>query len=261
MTPPSKFSFWIRYAKSNVQARVRLFCFAYAGGGAGVFRAWGSRLPPEIEVCPIELPGRGSRIMASPFTRLTPLIEMLAQDIQPYLTMPFAFFGHSMGGLISFELTRQLRRQLAAVPTHLLISAYRAPQLPHTNPPIHQLPDSAFVEALRSFNGTPQAVLENTELMRLMLPTLRADFAVCETYVYTHEEPLGCPISVFGGLQDREVSQSELEAWHKQTYNSFTLRMFAGHHFFLHSAQESLLEVMSQELTHQLSELNPYFLP
>jgi medium-chain acyl-[acyl-carrier-protein] hydrolase len=183
---------------------------------------------------------------------MRPLIEALTDGVQPYLTMPFAFFGHSMGGLISFELARQLRRQQIATPVHLLVSAHRAPQLPDSDPPIHQLPDAEFMEELHRFNGTPRDVLENAELMHLFLPVLRADFAVCETYIYTPEEPLACPISVFGGLRDGKVSQSQLEAWREQTRGSFKLRMFAGDHFYLHALQESLLRAISQELAQHL---------
>lgn len=133
-------------------------------------------------------------------------------------------------------------------PVHLFVSGHRAPQVPDRDPPIHALPESEFLQELRRFNGTPQAVLENAELMELLLPTLRADFAVVETYAYTPEPPLNCPIAAFGGLQDREVSGDELEAWREQTNASFVLEMFPGDHFFLHSAGSLLLQSLSQKL-------------
>lgn len=230
------------------QATLRLFCFPYAGGGATAYLQWQRDVLPEIDICPIELPGRGKRFIEQPFTSLAPLIEALAEGIKPYLNIPFAFFGHSMGGLISFELTRYLRRQQMAQPTHLFISAFRAPQLPPANPPIHQLSDAEFIQELKRFNGTPPAVLEHAELMELLLGTLRADFATCETYHYTAEEPLSCPISVFGGLQDQEVTRTELEQWRQQTTRTASLRMFPGDHFFLVAMQKRLLQTITQDL-------------
>lgn len=166
--------------------------------------------------------------------------------------MPFAFFGHSMGALLSFEVARELRRQHGIVPVHLFASGRRAPQAPDRDPPIHQLPDPAFLDELRLLDGTPEEVLEHPELMELMLPVLRADMAVSETYVYKPEDRLACSISAFGGLQDSEVDYDGLVAWREQTRRSFTLQMFPGNHFFLKSSQSLVLEAVSQGLTQRL---------
>lgn len=232
----------------NPEAKLRLFCFPYAGGGALSFRTWSDSLPPTIEVCPLELPGRGFRLKEPPLTQIKPLIEAIAYALLPYLDKPFAFFGHSMGGLVSFELVRLLRREYSLNPSHLFVSGRQAPQIPVSKSPIHDLPEPEFLEELRRLNGTPEAVLNSSELMQLLIPTLRADFAVLETYVYAPEAPLDCPISAFGGLQDREVSCEELEAWREQTNAEFSLQMLKGNHFFLHSAQSLLLQLLSQEL-------------
>ncbi|MBD1806821.1 thioesterase [Microcoleus sp. FACHB-SPT15] len=251
MTTTSTFSSWVTCPKPNPQAKLRLFCFPYAGSGALSFRTWSDSLPSTVEVCPIELPGRGSRLMESPFTQLSALIPELACALRPYLDKPFAFFGHSLGGLVSFELAQQLGRHYGLSPVHLFVSGCRAPQIPTPRPPIHALPESAFMDELRRLNGTPETVLENAELMQLLLPVLRADFALLETYVYAPKPPLDCPISAFGGLQDREVSCDELEAWGEQTNAAFSLQMLPGDHFFLHSARSLLLQSLSTKL-HQI---------
>ena len=248
MTTAAAIDSWIAYSKPRPQARLRLFCFPYAGGGALIFRTWADGLPTDVEVCPIQLPGRGTRLMEPLFTQLSPLIQALAQALLPLLDKPFAFFGHSLGALVSFELARQLRRQYGVQPVRLFVSAGRAPQLPHRGLPVHTLPDGDFLAELRRLNGTPRAVLEHEELMQIALPVLRADFAVYETYVYSTELPLNCPISIFGGLRDRTVSQSDLEAWREQTSGDFSLQMFPGDHFFLNTTQPLLLRVLSQEL-------------
>lgn len=253
MTPNFDAGAWVTCPKPNPQTRLRLFCFPYAGSGASIFRTWSNNLPAEIEVRPVQLPGRESRLAEPPFTRLSPLVQTLTYVLRPYLNMPFAFFGHSMGALISFELARHLRRQHGLGPGYLFVSGSRAPQIPDPDPPIHQLPESAFMEELRGLHGTLEPILQNAELMQLLLPVLRADFAVCETYVYVTEDPLACPISAFGGLQDCEVSCNDLAAWRDQTYSFFTLRMLPGDHFFLHSAQAPLLQAISRDLTRLLS--------
>lgn len=248
-------SSWIARPRPNPRTRLRLLCFPYAGGGASIFRTWSDDLPRDVEVCPVQLPGRESRMRELPFTRLPPLVQALAQALLPYLDIPFAFFGHSMGALISFELARQLRRQYGLSPAHLFVSSHRAPQIPDPHPPIHHLPESMFVEELRRFSGTPELILQNPEIMEVFLPLLRADFSICETYTYSPEDPLECPISAFGGLHDLLASRDDLESWRDQTLGSFTLRMFPGDHFFLHTARAPLLQTVSQGLTQLLSRI------
>jgi medium-chain acyl-[acyl-carrier-protein] hydrolase len=239
---------WVIYPQPNPQANLRLFCFPYAGGSSAIFRTWPNNLPSNVEVCAVEYPGRGRQIQSAPLTRLEPLVQAIAPVLVPYLDKPFAFFGHSMGGLISFELTRLLRSQYSLAPFHLFISARRAPQIPPTKPPLHVLSDPDLQSELHSLNGTPKAVLESAELMQIFLPILRADFAVLETYIYTQKQPLDFPITVFGGLQDQEVSRQELQAWREQTIAAFSLHDFNSDHFFIHSHQQLLLKLISQEL-------------
>ena len=213
-----------------------------------MFRTWPDGLPADVEVCPVQFPGRGTRLMETPFTRLSPLVQALAEALAPLLDKPFTFFGHSFGALVSFELARQLRRQSAVQPVGLFVSADRAPQIPPRDRPMHALPEAEFLAELRRLNGIPGQVLENAELMQIMLPILRADCAAYETYVYRAEPPLSCFISGFGGLQDQRVSRGDLVAWRDQTSVSFSLQMFPGDHFFLNTAQPQLLQVLSQEL-------------
>jgi surfactin synthase thioesterase subunit len=247
-TKTNLFERWIACRKPNPRARLRLFCLPYAGGGASIFRTWQDGLPADVEVCPIQLPGRGSRLMERPFAQVSPLVEALAQDLIPLLDMPIAFFGHSLGALVGFELARHLRSLYGIHAVRLIVSACRAPQFPHRDRPIHTSPEEEFLAQLRRLNGTPGELLEHAELMEIMLPVLRADFALYETYVYSNEPPLGCPISAFGGLQDRRVSHSDLAGWRDQTSASFSLRTFPGDHFFLNTTQPLLLRVLSQEL-------------
>jgi medium-chain acyl-[acyl-carrier-protein] hydrolase len=186
---------------------------------------------------------------------MAPLLENLVPAIRPCLDKPFVFFGHSMGAMIGFELVRRFRRENGPRPLHLFVSGSRAPQVPNSRPIIHHLPDAEFVDGLRRFDGTPDAVLKNDMLMELFLPILRADFTLHETYRYVPGAPLDCPISAFGGFEDEEVSRDELAAWQEQTCGVFKLSMFRGDHFFLRSAQAQLLQTISEDLVLVLDRL------
>lgn len=238
----------LSYPRLNPSAALRLFCFPYAGGASHIFRAWPQSLPPTVEVCPVNLPGRGNRLLEPPFTNLTLLVQSIAQSLLPHLSKPFAFFGHSMGAIISFELARYLRKEQSPEPVHLFVSGRRAPQALDTEPSTYNLPEAKFLAYLRRLNGTPGEILEHPELMRLMLPLLRADFELVETYSYSKDAPLNCSITALGGLKDDRVKPAQLEAWRKQTSGHFSLQMLPGGHFYLHTAEPLLLEILSSEL-------------
>jgi medium-chain acyl-[acyl-carrier-protein] hydrolase len=177
------------------------------------------------------------------------LVAALHEGLLPYLDRPYAFFGHSLGALISFELARALRRSGSPGPVHLFASAHRAPQCPNPHPDMRHLEDGPFVDEIRRrYGGIPQAVLEHPELMALMLPCLRADFTVFETYRYADERPLECPISAFGGQADDYVRQDALEAWSTQTARGFSLRMLPGDHFFVQGARAQVLATVTAAL-------------
>lgn len=238
---------WVRL-NPHPRRRLRLFCFPYAGGGSSAYFPWVHEIAPEIEVCPVQLPGREERIRETPFSNMAELITAIAQALEPYLDQPFAFYGHSLGGLISFELARYLRRQQGPMPLQLIVSGCCAPQLPPVDEPIGELADAEFLQALRSFNGTPETILQNAELMRLLLPLLRADFRLYETYTYTVEEPFSFPIAAYGGVSDFRARREGIEAWRTQTRQKFLFRMYVGDHFFIHTKRGVLLQGISQDL-------------
>jgi len=239
---------WFTFPRPNTAAHVRLFCFPYSGGGSALFRTWVDGLPATVEVCAVELPGRGARLREAPFTRLVPLVHEIADAIIPLLDRRFAFFGHSLGALVCFELARQLRRDQQPLPAHLLVSGASAPQAICFRRCLHQLPDAELIETLREFNGTPREVFESRELMEIMLPIIRADFALGDTYTYSDEPALDCPLSVFGGIDDAHVPRAHLEAWRQQTSAEFSLWMLPGDHFFLHEERQRLLAIVSEDL-------------
>lgn len=237
---------WLVRWANHQAAGLRLFCFPYAGGSAWSFCNWQQALSIEVEVCGIELPGRATRQSETPHTRLSTLNQAMAEVLLPYLDKPFAFFGHSMGALISFEFARYLRRKHQLEPRHLFVSGRGAPQMPYRETRTYDLPDDEFIKDLLR-DGSPEYALD-PQLIRLLLPMMRADFELVETYVYEPEPPLTCPITVFGGLQDESVSREQLHKWQLQTTSYCSVVTLPGNHFFIKTAQSELLYTISQEL-------------
>nr|WP_164824332.1 thioesterase II family protein [Paenibacillus elgii] len=240
---------WFLNAEASSRMKLRLFCFPYAGGGASIFGNWKREFPPEIKVCPVQLPGRESRALESPLNSLPDIVHSLVSEMTPFLHSPFAFFGHSMGALIAFETARKLYREHHVLPAHFFASGKAAPHYTSRKKILHRLPDDQFKDELRLIEGTPEEILDNDELMQIVMPRLRSDFAVCETYVYRPEEPLSCPITVFGGAQDHEVSIDSLRAWQEHTSSEFKLQLFEGNHFFLHQQETEVIDSMMHVLS------------
>jgi len=244
---------WTVLFRPNPAAGFRLFCFPYAGSGASIFQSWPSYLPSSVEVVGIQLPGRTSRWMEPPVARLDTLIAGAVQGIAPLLDRPFAFYGHSMGAMLAFEVACELRTRGLRQPLALFLAAFRAPDQPPRNPPIRGLPEPKFRAALRNLNGTPPEVLAHAELMDLVSPVLRADFTICETYQYVPRPPLTCAVRVFGGLSDRDVAREQLQAWAGYTDGRFALNMLPGDHFFIHTATVPLLNLIAADLQELLA--------
>jgi medium-chain acyl-[acyl-carrier-protein] hydrolase len=244
---------WLVKPRPNPQATLRLFCFPYAGGGSSIYRTWPEELPANVELVAVELPGRDTRFKDAPFDRLATMVPAVADALADELRAPFAIYGHSMGALIGFALTRELRRRKVPAPRHLFVSGRRAPQFPEPDP-MFDRSDAAFLEGLRRLGGISEAVLQEEELMAIFSPILRADFAIGDTAVIAAEEPLDVPISVLGGLTDERASVEELHAWGAQTRAAFDVETFTGGHFFLHSERAALLRSLARRLAAVVAE-------
>ncbi len=240
---------WFHVPQPKSCPSLRLFCFSYAGGSAAIYHNWPKDLPGEVEMCAIQLPGRGARMAEPALTSFEQLVPEVVGALRPYLDQPFAFFGHSMGAKLAFETCRSLRKLGLPQPLHLFASGSRAPQDPRNRPNIHGMARHAFCEELRKLNGTPSEILDNEELMNLVEPTLRADFQAIETYQYSNQKPLNVPISAYGGNLDQGVSSTHLQHWQQQTTASFHAQMFDGDHFFINSARRALMHQVNNTLS------------
>ena len=239
---------WWMAFKANPQAQFRLFCFPYAGGNASVYRTWHCEMPENTEVCALQLPGRGSRVGEPPLAHVPTLVSAVGAGILPLLDRPFAFFGHSLGALLSFELSRWLRRYQGVLPKHLFVSGCRAPNVRGRQLGTTDLNDEQFVGLLDDLRGTPREVLENRELLELLLPALRADFQLGETYAYRDDAPLPFSITAFGGVDDEDTAGDRLAAWRRHTTGRFLAHVLPGDHFFIQSSERQLLALVRSEL-------------
>jgi medium-chain acyl-[acyl-carrier-protein] hydrolase len=184
------------------------------------------------------------------------LVKDLLRAIISLLDRPFAFFGHSMGAMVAFELARHLQQAELPQPAVLFVSGCRAPHLSRFQPAIHSLPDHEFVEALQELNGMPDELLQLPEAMEMFLPVLRADFALVERYQYDSVgSPLKCRIRAFGGLDDPRVQPEMLESWSEHTDGGFKSQYFSGDHFFINTAKDSILACIASEITNSSSHV------
>ncbi len=252
MPSSSSASRWIAIPRPTNSPRVRLLCFPHGGGGATGFNEWPGYLPEDIEACAVQLPGRGRRLFEAPPTSIDQVVTALLEAFQPFQDTPVALFGHSLGAWVAFEFARRLQEKEAPV-VHLFVSGQTAPQLPDPEAPIRDWPDREFItEVHKRYGGFPEEILHDEEMMALLLPALRADFTMKETYRYSLGPLLECPISSFGGHEDGSVAADDLAAWRDRTCSTFSFKMFSGGHFFIDSARESVLGAIAADLERPL---------
>lgn len=220
---------------------LRLFCFGYAGGDASAFHAWQADLGPEIQVCAVRLPGRGSRFCEAPYTSLAAPVPVIAAEVTADRSTPFWFLGHSMGALLAFEVARHLAASHLPQPAGLIASGCEAPARRRSRRLRADLDDDALIEVLGEFNGVPAEVLQHRELMQMLLPTIRADLTMVETYSYAPGPRLGMPVEVLAGRADPHVSSGALTGWADETAGPCSVHWFDGDHFFINSERDAVI--------------------
>lgn len=242
---------WLFSPQPRPRAELKLFCFAYAGGNANVFRSWVDKLDARIELQAIQLPGRAARFKEPLLESMEDILDALEKSLIKELeNCPYAFFGHSMGASIAFELTRRLQNKGANLPKRLIVSGRRAPSLPvdQNRKHIHKLPKAEFIERLKTLNGTPEALLAHEDLMNLMEPILRSDFKVIETWQYKPADALNVPLSIFTGIEDEHMGEESEQAWKKESTLECETHVFPGDHFYLQQYEDQLLKKINSSL-------------
>lgn len=244
---------WFPLRQPHPQARLRVIALPYAGGGASIYNGWAAAMPPSVEWVSVQLPGRERRIMEKPFHQMSVLVETLERELVPLLDKPFVFFGYSMGTRIALALAQRWQARGSPLPLGMVMAAAGAPHQERESR--GTLSDEEFIALLRKYEGTPPEVLAHKELLDMVLPTLRADFAIADSVLPA--VPVRCPITVFGGDEDPYVTVSALEKWRALTSGEFRTRVFTGKHFFLRTAREPVLTAVREELVRWAPDVGP----
>jgi surfactin synthase thioesterase subunit len=239
---------WVQRPRPNPDAGLRLVCLPYSGGRASVFTKVAAELPGDVEVCAVELPGHGRRLVEPPTAQLRPMVTQLTDVLGELVQPPFALLGYSVGALIAFETAREVRRRGWTPPRALFVCAARAPHRRSQRPPLHQLSRAELIDGLHRLAGHHNDLLDNEELVDVMLPVMRVDLGLDESYTHEPEPPLDLPITAIGGREDWTVSPADLEAWREQTTAGFSATTLPGGHFFLDSAPGLFAEAVTAGL-------------
>lgn len=234
-------------ARRNPAALVRLVCFSHAGGGPGTFRHWPEQLTPDIELWSVTLPGRAGRAHEPCARTWQPLVHDLASAVSEHVAEPVALFGHSLGGLLAFEVARGFVRGGHAEPCHLVVSARGAPESRLTVD-IPTSDEELLEQVGKLYGGIPDAVRDEPELLAAAMPVLRADIELVRTYVFTPDQPLQCPITVLGGDADPTVSRVALDGWASHTTAGHEVHRLAGGHFYLEHQRSAVLDIIRRRL-------------
>jgi medium-chain acyl-[acyl-carrier-protein] hydrolase len=224
---------WLPFGCGPADARGRLFCFPFAGGGASNFSPWRRRLP-DIGVAPVQYPGRETRL-AEPVPRdLGAMTDAIAQALAPWLDRPYLLFGYSMGAKIAYAVALRLRRLGLPGPRALIVAAHIPPDRASEAGRTALLPDAQFKEAVAAYGGLPAELLEDADFCAMILPVLRADFRLAVQPV--EQAPLDCPIHAYAGRDDRTADAEAMRGWQRFSRQPLGLRTFEGGHFFFRDA-------------------------
>ncbi len=253
---PAASKWFIRPLHKRAPA-LRLICLPYAGGSAGTYVPWAAHLPPQVELIAVQLPGRGTRMGEAPYSDMQPLVGELLNVFPEVIDRPYLLFGHSLGSRVAFELALQCRRIGFPPPAYFIGSGSRAPHLRKSEEPLHNLPEVELIEKLRELNGTPEEVLSDTELVRLLIPLIRADFKLADLYRAV-QAPLDCPMVILAGTQDHKVSPGDVQAWRELTTRGCEIHWIPGGHFFIERNRPAVLEHINAIVARACGSLRQY---
>lgn len=248
---------WFINVKTNPHAKYRLVCFPYAGGGPSSYIPWASSIPADYELLILQMPGRAARFGETPIDDIHELFPLLVENFKPFTDLPYVFFGHSLGSRIAFGLMKSMERLGFPLPVHFIASGSRAPHIEADRDSVLHMNDVQFKEYLRDLGGTPPEILENQEFLDLLMPILKADFRLSETCVFSPNCAYDCPISVFTGVEDTDISEEQLAGWQQFFQHKMALTRFSGGHFFIDEHRSSVVAEVNQVLNLLSQQLNP----
>ncbi|MER7562552.1 thioesterase II family protein [Streptomyces sp. NPDC048523] len=225
-------------------------CFAHAGGSAAAFRSWPGLLPDDVELLAVQYPGRHDRFTEPCVDSMEPMADAVATALTPFLDRPMAFFGHSLGAAVAYEATLRLERSHHTPPAHLFVSGRPAPSRPRQSKDLHRLDDDGLLAELSALGGMEGGVLADPGLRAVVLPALRTDIRIAETYRAEPGSRTGVPVTAYHGDRDAGVAAEDVRAWSEHTTADFTSRPFAGGHFYLNDLAPELVADLAARLDH-----------
>jgi medium-chain acyl-[acyl-carrier-protein] hydrolase len=248
--PDESTASWISPKCRHTNSRLRLFCLPHAGSGGAAYNTWRSFLPSWVDLCPIQLPGRETRLAEPLCSNADTLVEAMAEAVSSWTDKPYVLFGHSMGALLAFELAQRLRARSERLPMLLVLSARTAAHFEPPSPPLHQLPPKEFLAQLEArYEGLPLDVLLDADMLDLFLPILRADITLIETYQFRPRPPLKVPILALAGSDDKTVTGPSMAAWQRHTAYQMQFNQLPGGHFYLWGeSQAAFRDMLCQRL-------------
>lgn len=228
--------------------RINIFCLPFAGGSKHSYNDYSIIAPHEIRLIPIEIPGRGSRIRESLCTDIDQIVQDVFLQIKDRLNEPYAIYGHSMGALLGYLLTKHIAANALNLPKHLIFSGRKAPSVFKEKNLTYLLPKEEFINELVVLGGSPLEVLNNEDLINFYEPIIRADFMAVENYTYKDSLPLDVPITVMIGTEE-DFTRAQAEAWQKETTTRLELIQFPGGHFFIYQYAKQIVEIITKTLS------------
>jgi len=242
-------------SSDNPGAELKIVCFPYAGGCSATYLSWNEWLPTNVELVAIQLPGRANRFLEAPISDMRELVADLIRSSNQLFDKPYILFGHSLGSRIAFEMMRRCQKDGIRPPVHFIASGSRGPHIPPRRDPVHFLPDNEFINEIKKLDGTPKEILNNEESMTLYLPLLKADFKLAETYLCNSNPLFNCPITVFSGEDDKDISKDDLKSWGNYFSNEPQIQTVTGGHFFINSNKQVLAREIMKIIQSELSKL------
>ncbi|MEV4441889.1 alpha/beta fold hydrolase [Streptomyces sp. NPDC049577] len=238
----------ITLKRASERPGIKLICFPYAGGSPEMFRAWADGLSDRVELLAVRLPGRGRRLKETLPREWEPLLAEIFEALSPRLSDPHAFYGHSFGARLAYEVARLAVAGCPGATRRLFVSGSRSPGSPQRRPYLHELSDAAFADAVREMGGTPAEILDNPVMARFFLPIVRADIRLAEIWDDRHGSGVDLPITALYGGSDPIDGADSMSGWRTYGNAESELVETAGGHFFPDTHRAPLLDIINSRL-------------
>lgn len=244
--PSAERALWCRRYRPSGKPIARLVCLPHAGGSASFYLPVARALGPAVDVLAVQYPGRQDRRSERPIDDMRDLADRIYEVLCGEPDLPVAFFGHSLGAIVAFEVVRRFEAD-GLQPTRIFVSGRRSPST-QRDENVHLRDDAGILAQVRRLSGTSSALLDDDELMRATLPALRADYRIAETYQCAPQDMISAPITVLTGDRDPQTTLDEAKGWARHTSGAFDLRIFPGAHFYLTDHVDTIIKIIDDHL-------------